>query len=39
MKEAIEKRMEKITDTLEKALTKGLGFENLMDNFDKLNTQ
>lgn len=39
MKEVIENEMASIADTLEKALTNGLGFEELMDNFDKLNTR
>lgn len=39
MKEVIENNMTKLSDTLEKTLTNGLGFEHLMDNFDKLNTQ
>jgi hypothetical protein len=37
MKAVIENNMAEIGDTLEKALTKGLGFEKLMDDFDKLN--
>lgn len=39
MKAVIENNMSQISDTLEKALTDGLGFDKLMDDFDKLNTR
>lgn len=39
MKAVIENNMAKISDTLEKSLTNGLGFDKLMDDFDKLNTR
>jgi hypothetical protein len=39
MREVIENNMAKIADTLEKALTNGVGFDSLMDGFDKLNTR
>lgn len=39
MKSVIENNMAEIADTLEKSLTDGLGFDTLMDNFDKLNTR
>ena len=39
MKAVIENNMNQISDTLEKALTGGLGFDKLMDDFDKLNTR
>jgi hypothetical protein len=39
MKAVVENNMAKIQDTLEKSLTKGMGFEHLMDSFDKLNTR
>ena len=39
MKAIIENNMNQISDALEKALTGGLGFDKLMDDFDKLNTR
>ena len=39
MKAVIENNMKQIADTLEKSLTDGMGFDRLMDNFDKLNTR
>ena len=39
MKAVIENNMAKISDALEKSLTNGLGFDKLMDDFDKLNTR
>ena len=39
MKSVIQNNMEKIADTLEKALTGGTTFDTLMDGFDKLNTR
>jgi hypothetical protein len=39
MKAVIENNMAKIAETLEKTLTNGLGFDALMDGFDKLNTR
>jgi hypothetical protein len=39
MKAVIENNMTEIAETLEKALTGGLGFDELMDGFDKLNTR
>jgi hypothetical protein len=39
MKAVIENNMAQLTDTLEKSLTNGLGFDKLMDDFDKLNTR
>ena len=39
MKSVIENNMAKISDALEKSLTNGLGFDKLMDDFDKLNTR
>ena len=39
MKAVIDNNMAKISDTLEKSLTNGLGFDKLMDDFDKLNTR
>ena len=37
MKAVVENNMAKLSDTLEKSLTNGLGFDKLMDDFDKLN--
>lgn len=39
MKAVIQNNMDEIASILEDALTGGLGFETLMDNFDKLNTR
>ena len=39
MKAVIENNMNQISETLEKSLTDGLGFDRLMDNFEKLNTR
>jgi hypothetical protein len=39
MKATIENNMAKIKEAFENALTDGLGFEELMDNYDKLNTR
>ena len=39
MKETIQNNMTKLAEELEKALTGGIGFEFLMDEFDKLNTR
>ena len=39
MKDVIENNMSKISSALENAFTNGLGFENLMDSYDKLNTR
>lgn len=39
MKAVIENNMNQIADTLEKSLTDGIGFDRLMDNFEKLNTR
>lgn len=39
MRAVIENNMNEIMANLEDALTKGLGFETLMDNFERLNTR
>lgn len=39
MKAVVENNMAQLTDNLEKSLTNGLGFDKLMDDFDKLNTR
>lgn len=39
MKAVIENNMAKIAETLEKTLTNGINFDELMDGFDKLNTR
>jgi hypothetical protein len=39
MKEEIETNMKKISKAFEDALTDGIGFEELMDSYDKLNTR
>ena len=39
MREVIQNNMTKLADDLEKALTGGIGFESLMNEFDMLNTR
>ena len=39
MKEVVQNNLTQIAETLENSLTKGIGFDSLMDGFNKLNTR